>query len=374
MNHQPLLRLLVPANHEGNWSDLLGTMIETDPLPMLRVLGLGDHTGLRVSREWTVAWKDAKGKRRGDRVDLVLTSVTGGGILAVIEVKVLAPVGADQLERYADSISAGQYRLLQLQRFEVPPRQQGWESLTWEDVLDAYSSSEHTWIAATARAWLAQMSHLVPDIDGSTLWRDVRDGAEGDIDLRARGAWLYSQMPSWCSVDHGFSETTGGRSWVVLMEAQTSRPGYSVGIELDEGLPVWKWNDPNSDLPRADRLEGPTILVGLIQQGVEDALSFDWRLLKNLFRSHVLNAQGAPRDGRAWRTGSARRGHLPEWQRHIRDSDTVPNWLGQGYDMSKDKWCMFGARFNLKPGMPLAEIDTELRRTEELVRAFAAQV
>ena len=372
MTTAPNMRLLVPIDNEGNWSDLLGAMIETDPLPLLRVLSLEDDCLLHVSREWTVVWKGDK--RRSDRADLVLTSTTSGDIVAVIEVKVLAPVGAGQLERYADSIPARRYRRLQLEKFEVPPVHQGWESLTWEAVLDAYVLSENRRVADTARAWRAQMTSIVPDVDGSTVWRNVRDGAEGDVDLRARGAWLHTKSASWCTTDSGFSEASGGRSRVVTMEAATSRPDYSIGIELDEGLPVQQWNDPGGTLLRADRLKGPTVLLGLTQRRVENVLSFDWRLLRDLFKSHVLDAQGAPQDGRAWRRGSARRSHLPEWRQYIGDVGTVPNWLGQGYDMSKKKWCMFGARFDLSPDLTLAEIEAELQRTELLLKAFAAEV
>lgn len=153
MTTEPNMRLLLSANREGNWSDLLGAMIETDPLPIQRVLGLQGFSRIHVSRERTAAWVEANGKRRNDRADLVLTEATGGQILAVIEVKVLAPVGEDQLERYANSISAEKYGLLQLRKFEVSPTDADWESLTWEEVLDAYSHSQNVWVAGTARAW-----------------------------------------------------------------------------------------------------------------------------------------------------------------------------------------------------------------------------
>jgi hypothetical protein len=32
-----------------------------------------------------------------------------------------------------------------------------WRGLTWEDVLTAYASSGHPWVAETARAWLGHM-------------------------------------------------------------------------------------------------------------------------------------------------------------------------------------------------------------------------
>lgn len=373
MSHEPRVKLLVPANHEGNWSDLLGALIETDPLPMSQVLGLAEDDQIQVSRERTVSWKDSNNRTRTDRVDLVLTSL-GHDALVVIEAKVLAPVGRDQLQRYAQSIPASQYRLLQLRQFEVPPSASKWQTLTWDEVLDAYTQSQHAWAATTARAWLEQLAQLIPAVDGSTVWKDVRDEADGDIDLRARGAWLHSQMPTWCSISHGFSATTGGRSWVVEMEAPTSRPNLSVAIEMDEALPVRQWNCADGDPPRSERLKGPTILLGLLQREIEDTRSFDWQLLRRLFKRHVLDAKGVPLDGRAWRKGSAQRSHLAGWRNHVGDKANVPNWLGQGYDMSKHGWCLFGARFNLGPTLTLDDVMAELQRTESFIRQLADDV
>lgn len=374
MSSEPQIRFLVPPNNEGNWSDLLAAMIETDPEPIKQILGINDEVAFQVVREWTVRWTDENDRNRTDRADIVLKS-TKDDVLAVIEVKVLAPIGPNQLGRYAQSITARKYQIIQLRNFEVPITHPLWRTVTWEQVLQDYSSSVITWVAETARAWLVQMALLVPNIDGSVVWRDVRDGSAGDIDLRARGAWLHSQMANWCSIDFGFSHTDGGRSWVVEMEQATRLSDCSVAIEMDEGLPVKQWNGVEGAPPRAERLKGPTVLIGVLQREIESAHSFDWALISKLFTDHVLDNQGSPRDGRAWRKGSAQRSQLTDWVRYVRDSDRVPNWIGQGYNMSsKYNWCLFGARFDLSPDLTLKEVDSELRRTEGLIQTLAAAV
>lgn len=371
----PELRLLLPANHENAWSDLVAVLIETDSAPLLTVLGLEAGLRLTVKREPTFPWQRLPGEseRRSDRLDLLVEADGRSKAVAVIEAKVLAPVGEDQLARYAERVPADCYRLLELERFRTSPGDDPWQSLTWESLLDAYTRSDNPWVSSTARAWRSQIDLLVPPVDGETVWNDVRDGAEGDIDLRARGAWLYAQMDGWCDIEPGFSGTNGGRSWVVTMDSATSRDDYSVSVEVDEGLSVRKWND--GDRPRSQRLQGPTVLIGLRQDSISNADGFDWELLVRLFKSHVVDDRGEPTDGRTWRRHKAIRSSLAGWTTNVQGRHDVPNWLGQGYnEAAKHDWCLFGARFNLSPALTLAQIDVELRKVQDLVHSLAEDV
>lgn len=369
MSDSPQLGLLVPLNREGNWSDLLAALIETDPAPMRSTLGLGNVGDLCVSRERNVLrHADTPDTSDKDQIDLVISAVATNEVLALIEVKVLAALGDSQLERYSNSLPTNCKRLLQLKQFEVQPRTAGWESLTWEVVLQAYSKSHDPWVATTARAWQKQIDAVVPKVDGSTVWGSALEEADGEIGLRARVAWLHARMSTWCKLPYAFELSSRGQSWIVTMRAATPVPGYTVQIEIEESMDI-------AERYTSKQLLGPTVLIGLVQHNVENPYHFDWKLLKEAFKACVLNESGVPIDSREWRTGTAQRSGLPGWITHIKDDPNVPNWLGQGYDMSK-KWgyCHFGARFNLKSTLTLTEIDAELRKTECLVNELAASI
>jgi hypothetical protein len=78
----------------------------------------------------------------------------GGQEVAAVEVKLLSDLGPQQLARYRAAFpSVEVYRVLHLGKLPVNLRgATPWESLTWESVLEACSSSTNGWVAITARA------------------------------------------------------------------------------------------------------------------------------------------------------------------------------------------------------------------------------
>jgi hypothetical protein len=141
----PDLSFVIPAANENRWSDLLATLIATDPRPFADLLGVGFDA---VRREVVVpGWT-----RTSDRLDVLLTR--GGRGVAAIEVKVLSDLGPQQLVRYSAAFpDTDRYRVLHLDRLPVNLREATpWESLTWESVLQAYVNSDNPWVATTARA------------------------------------------------------------------------------------------------------------------------------------------------------------------------------------------------------------------------------
>jgi len=48
------------------------------------------------------------------------------------------------------------------------------------------------------------------------------------------------------------------------------------------------------------------VLIGIRQDGAATSAGFDWSLLYNTFKQHVLDEAGVPRDDRAWHTTAAR--------------------------------------------------------------------
>lgn len=145
----PDLRFIVPGWSENRWSDLLATLITTDPTPIERVIGAEVDD---VRREVAVSAETAK---KSDRLDLLLTRA--GTAVAAIKVKVLSDLGLDQLTRYQSAFpNVGAYFVLHLTSLPVNLRDSvPWQSLAWEDVLAAHADSENPWVAATARVGAA---------------------------------------------------------------------------------------------------------------------------------------------------------------------------------------------------------------------------
>ena len=137
------LRYLLPAANANRWSDLLATMIAADPAPMSRLLGL-EVDGVR--REVVAAAGPASAS---DRLDLLL--LRGGSPVAVVEVKVLADLGPQQLTRYLAAFRDVQvYRVLHLGSLPVNLKEaQPWQPITWDAVLDAYAASGHPWVGSS---------------------------------------------------------------------------------------------------------------------------------------------------------------------------------------------------------------------------------
>lgn len=367
----PDLSFVIPAANENRWSDLLATLISTDPQPIARLIGASPDT---IRREVVVPGHEG---RKSDRLDLLLLS--NGHQVAAIEVKLLADLGPQQLQRYQAAFpDAGAYLVLHLRNLPVNLRvAPGWKSLTWESVLEAYSESPHPWAAATARAWLTQLGALIPHVDTGTVWNDVPDDpASFELALRACIAWLARQMDSWCDLEHDVAPSSGGGNWSVRMWARSAAdPEHLVTAEVQEGLTAYEWRaDPQR--PYRGRLPGPVALVGLRQEGVATSAGFDWGLLYQTFTTHVLDEDGEPRDNRAWHTTTARPTDPVDkqhWQTIVQAG--APRWLGKGWGMKvaqSTQSCLFGARFAIEPTKTLGETDAELRHLQTLIADMAS--
>lgn len=351
--------MLAGAN-ENRWSDLLASLIATDPAPLQRLIGIEFDT---VRREVVAPSLVA---RRTDRLDLLL--LRDGDAVGVIEAKLFSDLGPSQLDRYLAAFpGAEHYRVLHLARLPVNLGEaRPWSSLTWEDVLTAYARSQHAWVRATASTWISCLDDLVPNVDANTVWNDVPDDAAGmELALRARVAWLSSQLDGWCDLDHDLVQSSGGGNWAVRIWCQATSPNHFLTVELQEGLTAYEWK-PNPERPYRERLPGPVLLLGLRQEPVDTSADFDWALLRRVFATHVVDAEGAPRDDRNWQLTPARPTDAVDKQ-NWRDMVTAgaPRWLGKGWGMKVAKGtgaCLFGARYGLSPTSTLGEIDEELRK------------
>lgn len=365
----PDLSFVVPAASENRWSDLLASLIATDSKPMTRLVGIAFD---QVLREVVIPGQEA---RKSERLDLLL--VKAGAAAAAIEVKLLSDLGPKQLERYVAAFPAARvHRVLHLDGLPVNlQRTEPWEALTWETVLQAYAASTNMWVATTARAWLLQLSSLVPGVDATTVWNDVPDDAAGmELALRTRIAWLSRQLDGWCSLPHDIEPSSGGGTWAVRIWTSSRAPGHQVTAELQEGMTAFEWK-PDPDRPYRERLRGPVVLLGLRQDDVDTSANFDWAQLHAMFVEHVLDTEGVARDDRAWHLTAARPGDAIDranWETIVEAG--APRWLGKGWGMKVAKSaqaCLFGARFQIPADSTLGEIDAELRRLEPVLARMA---
>jgi hypothetical protein len=363
----PELGFIVPGANENRWSDLLATLIKTDPGPMARLIG-AEVDG--VQREVVATGTAGHGS---DRIDLLLG--LGETTVAAIEVKVLSDLGLGQLNRYETAFAdAASYFVLHLGQLPLS-LPQPWRALTWEAVMTAYAASEHVWVATTAGAWLAQLTTLVPSVDAETVWNAVPDDTSGfELALRARVAWLAARMSSWSRIESDLQISSGGGAWVAAMRAPATTPEHFVIAEIQEGLPAVSWRFDPARTYWA-RLVGPVVLVGLSQLGPSTSAGFDWSLLHRLFREYVLDGDGRATDGRRWQTTAASPRDPTDranWRALVEAGG--PPWLGKGYGNATAKThgvCAFGGRFQLGPTLTLGQIDAELERVQDLVLRMA---
>lgn len=366
----PAVEHLLPLGSENRWTDLLATLVATDPSPITRMLNLHfDGQRVRVSREITVGLKD--------RPDLVLT--LDDRPVAVIEVKVLAGLGPRQLERYRDAHpNADVYALLSPSRLMVsPPTGSGWRELTWEQVLGTYQESQHDWVRTTARAWSEHLERTMPVITGHTVWDDVPQGSEDlhaqeqlrafIVAMRARMSWLYSACPAPPGIEQDLVGSSSGVTWVLRYMAPTSRPEYKVVAEFEERL-------PNREFPKAaagedgKRPQGLSAKVVLMQTGVSTSRNFDWDWLHALW-PHMDQA----RDD--WVTAAARprAAHDKAGIARIRGAG-APAHVGIGFgeaQAAKGDACMFGARVQFDPHNTLGDLAEEVPRLVALIADLA---
>lgn len=350
----PSIRFALPPNSENRWSDLLAVLVQTDPTPLCDLIGAGDSaSGLSVIRESAVTKKD--------RPDLLLNA--GGRTLAVIEVKVLSGLGYRQLERYeAAEPTAEHYVVVSPSRLAVDTQHAPkWRTLTWEAVIDAYCGSAQPWVRTTAEAWRVHLDAAIPKVDSETVWNDLVHREDFVVAMRARMAWLFSNLRPPIGVQHDLVASSAGVSWVLRMFTDVDDQGYRLMVELEERLGVRDFPKLAGTTRRSPI--GPSAMVVLSQTGVTTSAGFDWDRLLSMWPA----MESARTD---WVRSS------PRPKNHDRDNylATVakggPKWLGVGFGEAQTKLtkaCMFGARVQFAPDITLGELLVEANGLCELV-------
>lgn len=353
---------IVPLDNENRWTDLLAVLIEADPAAPAALLGLGDRPHeVRAHREVGITPKD--------RVDLLLD--VDGQPRAVVEVKLLSGLSSRQLSRYREALPAVDSHVL-LYSEQLPidiALEVGWRAVTWESLLGAFAESPSSWVAETARAWLAHLKKAMPKIDGDTAWNDLRDGEDFVIAMRARMSWVYSKLRPPSQVTQYLAMSSAGVSWVAGMRLETVVPGYHVKAEAEERLPVYSY--PKKVSPMSRPPVGPSIKVFLGQPNVQTSADFDWAYLLQLWPLMAAARNDWVRKSARPKAAHDRVG----WQGIVQRG--APAYLGIGFgegQIKRSQECMFGARFQLGPDVRLAEVVEALEQTASLMVDMAAVI
>lgn len=355
----PRIGLALPVNSENRWSDFLAVLVATDPLPMCRLLGLDAvPAGFAVEREVTVD--------SANRPDVVLRSADG--IVAVIEVKVLAGLGGKQLERYVEAEpDADHYAVVFPERLVVDvshaPR---WRPMTWETLLDGYASSNNAWVRASAQAWRQHLDNTLPKVDGSTRWNDLTDDEAFVVAMRARASWIFSNLNPTAPVEHDLVYSSAGASSVVRLLTPAASAGYKVLADVEERMNVRqipKYADSATRPPL-----GPSIRVALLQEGVTTSKNFDWDYLLAMWP-----LMRADREDWVTRSASPRADH-DRTNHKAMIAKGGPKYLGIGFGEAQVRitgQCLFGLRLQLQPDVTLAHVVATLEGLSDLLVRMA---
>lgn len=350
------LRFLLSINSENAWSDLLATLMQADPATTRSLLSIDGDLPLTVRRE--VA--KSRGLKTSDRPDLVVES--GGRVLAVIEVKLLAGLGAEQLERYWSFVDEAeradcQFVAVSLQRIRLDTAHAAeWQNMTWEELIARYVSSPLSWVSETATAWMAHIESRVPAVDGRTVWNEI-EGIDPYLALRLRSAFIYDNVDVPVGSSKSMVEIGSGGLYVAIVDAPIQGCGYSVRWETTESLPT----QDVGRLSDGSGLRGVETRFFLVQQNVTTSRNYNWDHLSLLWHTYLGFEEWIP-----WRMNPPQK--KVQWERdgvaRLKSLD-CPKFLGSGYGEGQAKLSgevEFGARFVLPPTTTLQEATDVLSR------------
>lgn len=350
------LRFLLSINSENGWSDLLATLLEADPVTTRGLLGLEANVPLTVRRE--VA--KSRGRKASDRPDLIVES--DGRIIAVIEVKLLAGLGAEQLERYWSYVpeldrASCRFVAVSLQRIRLNTAHASeWQNLTWEELIACYVSSPVTWVSETAAAWLSHIDSRVPTVAGETVWNET-ENIDLYLALRLRAAFIFDNVAVPSGSVKSLLEIGSGGLYVAIVDAPIRGSSYSVRWETTESLPT----QDVGRLTDGKGLRGVEMRFFLVQREVTTSRNYDWDHLSLLWHTYLESETWIP-----WRKNPPQK--RVQWERDgIARLEALgsPKFLGSGYGEGQAKLSgevEFGARFVLPPTTTLAEATTVLSR------------
>ncbi|MGW0564569.1 PD-(D/E)XK nuclease family protein [Streptomyces sp. NPDC003016] len=356
MSSLPDLRFLLSINSENAWSDLLATLMNADQAITRSVLGINAVGPLQVRREVS----KSRGRKASDRPDLVVE--TNGQVVAVVEVKLLAGLGIEQLERYYRYVAEEdrddcRFVAVSLQRVRLDTTHaQDWQNLTWEELIAPFASSPVPWAATTATAWTSHIESQVPEVDGHTVWNQI-DGIDLYLALRLRAAHMYDNVALPGGSSKSIREIDSGGLYVAIVDAPIPGSSYTVRWEATESLPT----QDVGKLVDSSGLRGVDFRFFLVQQRVTSSKAYDWDHLALLWQEYLAQEEWIP-----WKPHPPRK--TLQWEKDgvaRLKALGAPAFLGAGYGEKQAKLSgevEFGARFVLPPSTTLKEAAEVLSR------------
>lgn len=350
------LRHLLSINSENAWSDLLATLMDADQTTTRQSLGIAGAAPLVIRRE--VA--KPRARKLSDRPDLVVESA--GRTVAVMEVKLLAELGNEQLERYYRYVDEPdregcRFLAVSLQRIRLNTEHAvEWDNRTWEGLLAPFVSSPVPWVATTAAAWLRHIAAAISAVDGATVWNQI-EGDDLYLGLRLRSAYLHENVVVPAGSSTSLEEIGSGGLYAAMVDAPVPGSGYTVRWEATEHLPT----QDVGKLADGSGLRGAEVRFFLVQQNVTSSRTYDWDHLNFLWREYLEAENWIP-----WRPYPPRK--KLSWEidgvARLRQLGS-PAFLGYGFGEGQARLSgevHFGARFVLPPTATLAEVTEVLSR------------
>lgn len=354
----PNLGHALPLASEASWSNLLASLIETDPQPLWPVLGIEPCEAPIVRREVGVG--------KAGRIDLVIES--GSNPVAVIEVKVLSGLGYRQLQRYEEAMpGARRYAAVHPGTLRVDVSvTPNWKAVSWETLLTGFARSADHWVATTARAWLAHLERSLPKVDGATVWNDLESGEGFVVQMWTRFSWLHSRITPPPDVKSRLGWSSAGVSATFGLRKPAEAERYTAQAEVEERLSV-------RDYPKLAGYGkppvGPSLWVGLLLADVTTSADFDWAYLRQVWDEAIASSRTD------WVTRAPRpKGH-DKMSYDAMVAAGGPRHLGFGFGAGQVRLsgsCMFGARVQLQPTITLEQVAVEMEALVPVVEAMAA--
>lgn len=298
--------------NEIKWSNLLAVLIELAPDTAAELLGLPVEESYQAVVKREASTRAGSGGNSRNRIDLEVAfypAGSGTAVWAIVECKLLADFGTDQLEDYEIAYGHAVHRVViaPFQDFLITDDQRAnWDVKSWRDVLLKFSDSGVTPVKDLATEWWHYCDEVFPRATEETTWcaSDVPSAAKLELLGKAieKTEWL-----------HRIRQGTGGSGFPVLEFYSfhlQNRPEQNIRIQLQSAR---RDRDPSN----------PAEVRICLRTFTDDPASFDLVMLKEFGESVLRGKLDWNTYGGKWNTSWERDGYF---RRSFRELGIAPEW------------------------------------------------